>query len=251
MSCPKQVKSISHSRSRVNSSCTRASAPLSQKPVPSTPSPSCCAGSRRRKTVCLSDTLRNTPQPPTPVRALKEVRVQLNWIMISWCFTRFPLFTDHLLWFGFRWTLIRSTSSDPITKMAGRASLRSNLTQFSNTMEMIQPNDHNPQWVMKLCKAAVCFFLTIWQTSWTGSDFIHSSKIKHFVNIINTRNRALRSKRANKMWIFSSELVAMTDYWSCNWIVFFSHIIAYRLENVYAINWNDQIWCPDLWIRII
>lgn len=97
-SCPKQVNSISHFRSRVNLSCTRASAPLSQKPVPSTPSPNCCAGSRRRKTVCLSDTLRNTPQPPTPVRALKEVRVKLNQIMI-WSFTRFLPSTDHLIWF--------------------------------------------------------------------------------------------------------------------------------------------------------
>lgn len=124
-SCPKQVNSISHFRSRVNLSCTRASAPLSRKPVPSMPSPNCCAGSRRRKTVCLSDTLRNTPQPPTPVRALKEVRVQLNRIMISWSFTRFPPSTDHLHWFGFRWTLITLTRSDPIAKMAGRASLHS------------------------------------------------------------------------------------------------------------------------------
>ncbi|KAI2659164.1 hypothetical protein H4Q32_023395 [Labeo rohita] len=45
----------------------------SRKPVLSTPSLNSCAGSRKRKTVCLSDTLRNTPPPPTLVKALKEM----------------------------------------------------------------------------------------------------------------------------------------------------------------------------------
>ncbi len=180
---------FSHSRSRANLSCIRASVPLSRKPVPSMPSLKCCAGSRGRKTVCLSDTLQNTPPPLTPVRALKEVRVQLNQMYDLLVIYKIPFicWPFALIWFGFRCTLTWPTRCDLTAKKAARASLHSHLTQFSNTIEMIQPKDPNLPWVNNLCKAAAFFSilqLTIWQTH-LGLDLILcEGKKTHFVNLL-------------------------------------------------------------------
>jgi len=70
-------------RSRVNLSCTPASARWWPRPAPSRPSPSCCAGSRRRRTVSLYGAHQGTPPPQTPARAPGSLSSRTPQIMAS------------------------------------------------------------------------------------------------------------------------------------------------------------------------
>ncbi len=128
--------------------------------------------------------------------------------MISWSFTRFPSSADRLLWFifiFFRCTLTWLTSCT----FTACASLRSLLTQFSNTIEIIQPKYPNLPWVNKLCKAAafLCVFDRLTDTFWTGSDFMWRKK----TNILWT------FYSRTEHWAFRSKGPINVDFVLLNW----------------------------------
>ncbi len=127
--------------------------------------------------------------------------------MISWSFTRFPLSADRLLCCCFfRCTLTWPTSC----AFTACASLHSLLTQFSNTIEIIQPKYPNLPWVNKLCKAAA-FFVCLWPFDRHILDWIWfyvKEKNKHFVNIL-FQNRTF--------WAFRSKGPINVDFVLLNW----------------------------------
>ncbi len=139
--------------------------------------------------------------------------------MISWSFTRFPSSADRLLCCCFfRCTLTWPTSC----AFTACASLHSLLTQFSNTIEIIQPKYPNIPWVNKLCKAAA-FFVCLWPFDKHILDWIwfYVKKKKHFVNLL-FQNRtfwAFRCKGPINCGFCPSQLVAVNNYWSYNWSV--------------------------------